>query len=151
LAIKLPKAKMESKYDFSFSGPKTAVLRAAQKLVGRDFTLPSIELPGLLNEQQKADIAASFQFTAIDTLLDALEHAVEEFNPRSVVIAGGVAASSALRDQINKRISKDINYADMKLCTDNGAMIASLGYFMAKYNQLVADPYSLDITPNLSM
>jgi N6-L-threonylcarbamoyladenine synthase len=150
-AIKLPKAKMQSAYDFSFSGPKTAVLRAAQKIVGKDFTLPSTELPGLLNASQKADIAASFQFTAIDTLLDATELAVKEFNPKSVVIAGGVAASSALREQINKRISQDVNYADMKLCTDNGAMIASLGYFMAKYNKPTADPYSLDIAPNLSM
>jgi N6-L-threonylcarbamoyladenine synthase len=138
-------------YDFSFSGPKTAVLRATQKLVGKDFTLPSVELPGLLNESQKADIAASFQFTAIDTLLDALEHAVVEYQPKSIVIAGGVAASSALREQISKRISKNINYADMKLCTDNGAMIASLGYFMAKHNRPKADPFSLEIYPNLAM
>jgi N6-L-threonylcarbamoyladenine synthase len=138
-------------YDFSFSGPKTAVLRATQKLVGKDYTFPSTGLAGLLNESQKADIAASFQFTAIDTLLDALEHAVKEYQPKSVVIAGGVAASPALRAQIDKRIPQEVNYADMKLCTDNGAMIASLGYFMAKHNQPVADPYSLDITPNLSM
>jgi N6-L-threonylcarbamoyladenine synthase len=150
-AIKLPKAKMQSVYDFSFSGPKTAVLRATQKLVGKDFTFPSTQLAELLNEQQKADIAASFQYTAIDTLLDATEHAVAEFKPKSVVIAGGVAASSALRQQISERISKDIQYADMKLCTDNGAMIASLGYFMARHNQPTADPYSLDIEPNLSM
>lgn len=150
-AIKVPKAKMQSPYDFSFSGPKTAVLRATQRLAGKDFTFPSYELAGLLNEPQKADIAASFQFTAIDTLLDATEHAVKEFKPKSVVIAGGVAASHALRQQINKRISKEVNYADMKLCTDNGAMIASLGYFMAKHNKPAADPFSLDIAPNLAM
>jgi N6-L-threonylcarbamoyladenine synthase len=150
-AIKLPKAKMQSAYGFSFSGPKTAVLRASQRLVGKDFTFPSTGLAGLLNESQKADIAASFQFTAIDTLLDALEQAVAQYQPKSVVIAGGVAASSALRGTISERISKDIQYADMKLCTDNGAMIASLGYFMAKYNQPIANPYTLDIAPNLSM
>jgi tRNA A37 threonylcarbamoyltransferase TsaD len=150
-AIKLPKAKMQSAYDFSFSGPKTAVLRASQKIVGKDYTLPSTELAGLLNDSQKADIAASFQYSAIDTLLDALEQGVNEFNPKSVVIAGGVAASSALRATISKRISPDITYTDMKLCTDNGAMIASLGYFMAKYNQPVADPFTLDIVPNLAM
>jgi N6-L-threonylcarbamoyladenine synthase len=150
-AIKLPKPKMQSAYDFSFSGPKTAVLRATQALVGKDFTFPSHALAELLNKSQKADIAASFQFTAIDTLLDATEQAVKEFQPRSVVIAGGVAASSALRQQIQGRISTGANYADMKLCTDNGAMIASLGYFMAKNNRLTADPYSLEIVPNLSM
>jgi N6-L-threonylcarbamoyladenine synthase len=150
-AIKLPKAKMENAYDFSFSGPKTAVLRATQALVGKDFTFPSYELAGLLNESQKADIAASFQFTAIDTLLDATEHAIREYKPKSMVIAGGVASSSALRQQIQERISMEINYADMKLCTDNAAMIASLGYFEAKYSQPVSDPYSLDIAPNLAM
>jgi N6-L-threonylcarbamoyladenine synthase len=150
-AIKLPKARMQSAYDFSFSGPKTAVLRATQRLVGKDYTFPSTQLAGLLNERQKADIAASFQFTAIDTLLDALEHAIKEFSPKSVVIAGGVAASFALRQEINNRISSKINYSDMKLCTDNAAMIASLGYFMAKYKQPTADPYSLEIIPNLSM
>jgi N6-L-threonylcarbamoyladenine synthase len=150
-AIKLPKAKMQSAYDFSFSGPKTAVLRASQKIVGKDYTLPSTKLAGLLNDSQKADIAASFQFSAIDTLLDALEQGVNEFNPKSVVIAGGVAASSALRATISKRISTDITYTDMKLCTDNGAMIASLGYFMAKCKQLVANPFTLDIVPNLAM
>jgi N6-L-threonylcarbamoyladenine synthase len=150
-AIKLPKAKMQSAYDFSFSGLKTAVLRASQTIAGKDFTLPSTELPGLLNEQQKADIAASFQFTAIDTLLDALEQAVKEYRPKSVVIAGGVAASSALREQISERISKDITYTDMKLCTDNGAMIASLGYFMASNGRPPADPYTLGISTNLLM
>jgi N6-L-threonylcarbamoyladenine synthase len=150
-AIKLPKAKMESAYDFSFSGPKTAVLRATQALVGKDFTFRSFELAGLLNDSQKADIAASFQFSAIDTLLDATEKAIKEFHPKNMVIAGGVAASQALRQQIRERISTEINYADMKLCTDNGAMIASLGYFKAKYKQPTADPYSLGITPNLSM
>jgi N6-L-threonylcarbamoyladenine synthase len=150
-AIKLPKAKMQNAYDFSFSGPKTAVLRASQKIVGKDYTLPSTKLAGLLNDSQKADIAASFQFSAIDTLLDALEQGVNEFNPKSVVIAGGVAASSALRATISKRISTDITYTDMNLCTDNGAMIASLGYFMAKCKQPVANPFTLDIVPNLAM
>jgi N6-L-threonylcarbamoyladenine synthase len=150
-AIKLPKAKMQSAYDFSFSGPKTAVLRATQALVGKDYTFPSYELAGLLNEAQKADIAASFQFTAINTLLDALEQAVKEFSPKSMVIAGGVAASQALRQEMSARISKDINYADIKLCTDNGAMIAVCGYFMSKHNLPTSDPYSLDIAPNLSM
>jgi N6-L-threonylcarbamoyladenine synthase len=150
-AIKLPKAKMQNAYDFSFSGPKTAVLRATQALVGKDYTFPSYELAGLLNESQKADIAASFQFTAINTLLDAVEHAVKEFKPKSVVIAGGVAASQPLRQQISERISSNINYADIKLCTDNAAMIASLGYFKAKYNQPLANPFSLDIAPNLAM
>jgi len=56
----LPKAKLTNKYDFSFSGLKTAVLRCAQQVVGGDFRLSSTEIPTLLNNQQRYDIAASF-------------------------------------------------------------------------------------------
>jgi len=68
-----------------------------------------------------------------------------------VVIAGGVAASGELRAQMKSRLPIPINYTDVKLCTDNGAMIAALGCFKAMNNQPTADPYSLDIKPNLSM
>lgn len=122
-----PKARMAGKYDFSFSGLKTAVLRAAQAAVGADFTLPSSALPERLNEAQKADIAASFQRTAVETVVDKAIEAFEEFGPASVVIAGGVAASPELRRQLSERLPIPIAYTDFKLCTDNGAMIAWAG------------------------
>jgi N6-L-threonylcarbamoyladenine synthase len=150
-AIKLPKAKMQSAYDFSFSGLKTAVLRASQTLAGKDYTFPSFELAGLLNDSQKADIAASFQHTALDTLLDATEKAIKEFEPKNVVIAGGVAASQALREQIRQRLPIEIDYPDMKLCTDNAAMIAACAFYKSQAGQAPANPYSLDINPSLSM
>ncbi len=150
-AHQFPKARMQNKYDFSFSGLKTAVLRAAQAAVGADYSLPSIELPGRLNEAQKADIAASFQRIAIETVVDKTIQAYEEFAPASVVIAGGVAASSELRRQLRDRLPIDISYADPKLCTDNGAMIATLGCFTAMYSRPAADPLSLEPQPNLSM
>lgn len=150
-AVKLPKARMDSPYNFSFSGLKTAVLRASQQMAGKDFTLPSSELPGLLTDPQKADIAASFQKTAIDTLLDSLEEAQGEFKPADITIAGGVAANSVLREEASKRLGKGVIYTDIKLCTDNAAMIAALGYFKAQAKQPIADPYSLDIDPSLSM
>lgn len=150
-AFKLPKAKMPSKYDFSFSGVKTAVLRHAQEMVGRDFTFPSKDLPAALNEAQKADIAAVFQRTAIETVVDKTLQAYEEFHPASVVIAGGVASSLELRRQLKERLPIDITYQDPKLCTDNGAMIAALGCFKMLHDQPTAGPYSLEIDPNLSM
>lgn len=150
-AFSLPKAKLAGKYDFSFSGLKTAVLRLAQAEVGKDFTLPSKEVPALLNEVQKADIAASFQRVAIETVVDKAILAFKEFAPQSVVIAGGVAASPELRRQLTERLPIPIAYTDMKLCTDNGAMIATLGCYKAMHNQPTADPYTLDIAPNLSM
>lgn len=150
-AFHLPKARLTGKYDFSFSGLKTAVLRLAQEQVGKDYSLPSFELPGLLNETQKADIAASFQRVAIETIVDKAMTAFAEFQPKSVVIAGGVAASPELRHQLATRLPIPIAYTDPKICTDNGAMIATLGCFHVMHGRPTADPYSLGIAPNLSM
>lgn len=149
--FKLPKARMAGKYDFSFSGLKTAVLRHAQAAIGQDFTFPSKDLSSALTDAQKADIAAVFQRIAIETVVDKTIQAYEEFSPASVVIAGGVAASPELRRQLSERLPIEISYTDTKLCTDNGAMIAVLGCFKATHKRPEADPYSLEIAPNLSM
>ena len=145
-----PKAKM-AKYDFSFSGIKTAVLRQSQELIGEDYRFPSFKLPERLNSAQKADIAASFQRVAIETVVDKSILAFEEFSPKTFVIAGGVASNYELRRQISERFPIDVHYTDPKLCTDNGAMIACLGYFQAKYQINLSDPYSLATNPSLSM
>ncbi len=155
MAFPLPKAKMPGKYDFSFSGPKTAVLRLAQQQIGEDFTFPSTGLAARLSESQKADIAASFQRIAIETVVDKTILAFEEFLPKSVIIGGGVASSPELRRQLAERLAA-INapqpvYTDPRLCTDNGAMIASLGCYHAMLGSTPADPFTLDISPNLSM
>jgi N6-L-threonylcarbamoyladenine synthase len=150
-AFTFPKARMPQKYDFSFSGIKTAVLRQTQELCGKDHTFPSTQLAGLLNASQVADIAASFQRVAVETVVDKTILAYEEFKPASVVIAGGVAASPELRRQLAERLPIPIAYTDTKLCTDNGAMIATLGCYKAMNGQPTADPYSLEIEPNLSM
>ena len=147
---KLPKAQM-GKYDFSFSGPKTAVLRLAQKQIGESYDFPSIKLSERLSGAQKADIAASFQRSAVETIVDKAKLAYEEFSPKSVVIAGGVAANQELRRQLTEVITLPLEFPDLKLCTDNGAMVATLGCFKASLNQPAADPYTLGIKPNLSM
>lgn len=151
MKYQLPKAKMPGKYDFSFSGVKTAVLRLAQEEVGADFTLPSSALPERLSDVQKADIAASFLRVAVETVVDKTVLAYEEFQPKSIIIGGGVASSPELRQQLSERLPLLILYTDRKLCTDNGAMIATLGCYKAMLRQPVADPYTLDIAPNLSM
>ena len=149
-AYKLPKAKMQGAYDFSFSGLKTAVLRAVQHEVGVETSFPSRELAGLLNESQKNDFAASFQRTAIGTLVDKAETAFRDHSPASVVIAGGVAANQELRRQLSERLPLEIEYAPISLCTDNAAMIATLGYFYAQKKQPVS-PFDLEVIPSLSM
>ena len=146
----LPKARLDSPYDFSFSGLKTAVLRAVQAEVGVDFTFPSHELPGRLNDVQRQDFAASFQRIAIETLVDKAERAYHDFQPKSVVIAGGVAANQELRRQLSERLPLAIDYAPMELCTDNAAMIATLGYYYAQ-KKTPADPLDLEVVPSLSM
>ena len=150
-AFQFPKAKMANKYDFSFSGLKTSVLRLAQEQIGEDFTFPSKDLAGRLNEAQKANIAASFQRVAIETVVDKAAQAYEEFHPKSVVIAGGVAANQELRRILSERLPLPVEYTDIKLCTDNGAMIAALGCYKAQLGQPTADPYTLAIQPGLTM
>ncbi len=151
-AYHLPKAHLDDSYSFSFSGVKTAVLRLAQKEIGEDYTFPSTKLSERLSEAQKANIAASFQRVAVETIVDKATKAFHEFNPASVVIAGGVAANQELRRQLSDRLPEIvIEYTDPKLCTDNGAMIATLGCFKASHGQPTADPFSLEINPNLSM
>jgi N6-L-threonylcarbamoyladenine synthase len=146
----LPKARLKNPYDFSFSGLKTAVLRAVQREVGVDFTFPSHELAARLSGTQQVDFAASFQNIAVQTLVDKTEKAFNDYHPKSVVIAGGVAANQELRRQLSERLPIHIDYAPMNLCTDNAAMIATLGYYYAQKKQ-PADPYSLEVIPSISM
>lgn len=147
---KLPKSKLSGKYDYSFSGLKTAVLRAVQHEVGVDFTFPSTQLAARLNDVQRNDFAASFQRIAIETLVDKTELAFNDFQPKSVVIAGGVAANQELRRILSERLPINIDYAPMNLCTDNAAMVASLGYYYSIKNKPV-NPYELEVAPSLSM
>src|SRR6185369_10179335 len=104
-----------------------AVLRLAQQICGKSYDFPSFKLSELLNEAQKADIAASFQHMAIETVVDKAALAYKEFKPASIVIGGGVASSPELRQELSARLPLPIEYTDPKLCTDNGAMIATLG------------------------
>jgi len=145
-----PKANMPNPYDFSFSGLKTAVLRRVQEICGKDYTFPSFKLAGLLSAQQVNDLAASFQRVAIETLVDNVEKAYNEYSPASVVIGGGVAANSELRRQLQERLPLEIRYIPMNLCTDNAAMIATLGYYQAQGRE-ADDAMVLQIAPNLKM
>lgn len=149
-AYPLPKAKLQGAYDFSFSGLKTAVLRAVQREVGVETSFPSRELAARLDDVQRANFAASFQHTAIETLVDKTETAFKAHSPASVVIAGGVAANQELRRVLSERLPLPIEYAPIALCTDNGAMVAALGYFYAQKKDATS-PLDLEVIPSLSM
>ena len=150
-AIALPTPKVEGDYNFSFSGLKTAVLRASQALVGEDYRLASTELPSRLSVAQKNNIAASFQNKALQIVVDKTKKAYFEYNPKTVVIAGGVAASAELRQKLSAALPLEIHYAPANLCTDNGAMVATLGCYKAMLDSEPANTYDLAIEPNLKM
>lgn len=150
-AFAFPKPKLgKDSLDFSYSGLKTAVLRVAQAAAGRDFRTPSHELPNLLTQSQKNDIAASFQRTAISILVQRLEAACHLHSPASVVVAGGVAANQLLRDELKNRLPVPVIFPPMSLCTDNAAMIAACGYFAATAHR-ATNPLVLAPNPILSM
>ncbi len=146
----LPKSKLDNPYEMSFSGLKTAVLRAVQHEVGVGVDFSSTGLPELLNDVQRADFAASFQRVAVETLVDKAEQAFLDYGPVSVVIAGGVAANQELRRQLTERLPLPIEYAPMQLCTDNAAMIATLCYYVAQ-KKPATSPLDLEVVPSLSM
>lgn len=154
LKYKFPKARLSGEYDFSFSGVKTAVLRSVQKEVGVDFNFPSFQLADKLTVKQVEDFAASFQKIAVETLVDKLEKAVEDYSPNTIVIAGGVAANSVLRNELLSRLSNkvpdEIIFTPPQLCTDNAAMVAVLGAFHYSLSK-PRNPLKTEVQPSLSM
>lgn len=147
--FRFTKPKLNNPYDFSFSGLKTAVLRQAQQLIGKDFTFPSFEIAPLLSQQDKFDLAASFQATAVEILTAKTQLAYQTHQPKTVVIAGGVAANTALRAAFEASFPHVI-VPDFCYCTDNAAMVASVGFFWSQQHP-ADDPYSLKIHPNFSL
>ncbi len=102
--------------DFSFSGLKTSVMNALRTT--EDYP------------QKPADIAASFQVAAVDTLSRKCERALKETGVKRLVVAGGVSANKLLRTalaQMTARHKADVFYPALPFCTDNGAMIAFAG------------------------
>jgi N6-L-threonylcarbamoyladenine synthase len=114
-AFKLPRPLLHSgDLDFSFAGLKTAVLTQAKKLGD-----------GL--EAAKADLAASTQAAIVEVLVKKSIAALKQSGLRRLVVAGGVGANAALREQLNEacvRRGWRVHYPELHLCTDNGAMIA---------------------------
>lgn len=140
-AIDFPRVMLEKdSYDFSFSGLKTAVLNYInqQKQKGEEIIVE--------------DVAASFQGAVLDVLVDKSFRLAEERGSKKIVLAGGVAANSGLRQMMKERGKKenvDIFYPSIELCTDNAAMIASAAYF--NYQAGNVSSMNLNVVPNLSL
>jgi len=111
----------KDRYDFSFSGLKSAVTNLVNT-----YKMKNIEI-------NHEDLAASFQESIITVLVTKTLNAVKEYNIKQVVIAGGVAANKGLRQRMEQEIGKlhgvRLTVPSFKYCTDNAAMIAVGGYF----------------------
>ncbi len=124
-AFRFPRAQMKGSWNFSFSGLKTAVLNQVRKIqseLGEEGNDKSIKLP-------VEDLSASFQQAVVDVLVNKTRLAAQEFNVKDIVVAGGVSANQALREQIIIDSPGRVHIPALKYCTDNAAMIAAAGYF----------------------
>lgn len=133
--IELPKSKIEG-LNFSFSGIKTAVINLHHKN-------PEIN---------KADLCASFEKATTEMLIDNVLKAVNETNMKNIVLAGGVSANTYIRKQfevLGKKENIKIYYPELKLCTDNAAMIAAAGYY--DYISGKRSELNLNAIPNLKL
>ena len=119
-SYKLPIPLQDDSYNFSFSGLKSAVINLVHNENQRG------------EEIRTADLAASFQDVAISSIITKVKKAIINEGIKNVIVAGGVAANSGLRDAmeiLTEELNVDLSIPPMKYCTDNATMIAAAGYY----------------------
>lgn len=139
----LPRAWMGDSYDFSFSGLKTALLRACepyQKMKPprrRDTParvrvpqqpFPEHRPPEYVPNMPVNQLAASYQEAIVDVLVEKTARAAAEQHVACVMVAGGVAANALLRQRLSNRVKVPVYVPEIQFCTDNAAMIAAAAY-----------------------
>lgn len=139
-AMILPHPHPPGRYDYSFSGMKTAFLNAANKLEMKGEALP------------KADMAASFRLAVVSSLVDKAMLAAHETHAPALALAGGVSANRLLRRMMQEACAKaglPLYMPRLDLCTDNAAMIASAAYYRLRRGELA--PLTLNAVPGLRL
>ncbi len=138
---KLPTPKTEGIYDMSFSGLKSGVLQFMDRCKRKNETF----IP--------ADLAASFQETALNLIMDKSMRAIKDYDVKQLVLAGGVAANSRLREKMQEAMQdhKEVELLIPPLwcCTDNAAMIGVAGYF--NYRNGIRADFSVSAKPSMNM
>lgn len=149
-AFVLPEGKISQptggfhRYDASFSGLKTAVRRLIEKL--------QTEASARKSEMPTADVAASFQFTVVKALVKRAIACATDYGLDTIVIGGGVAANSELRETLTRVATEHgikVLFPPMKYCTDNAAMIACAG--VAQFDRGARSPLTLGAQSKLSI
>lgn len=143
-AIPFPKPYATGRdFDFSFSGIKTSVLYYL-----RDHQLRDKEIP----DQLLSDICASFQSSVVSVLVQKTIAAAKNYGVNNIAVAGGVSANSFLRSELNhsaKEHGLNLSVPKLEYCTDNGAMIAIVGF--RKYIRSLFSPMNSTATANLEL
>ncbi len=136
-AFDLPRAWLPGTYDFSFSGLKTAVLYLVR---GLDEEVKELPL---------ADLAASFQAAVVDVLVEKTRLAAQEHGVKQVLLVGGVAANTLLRQEMRQRVEIPVLYPPPELCTDNAVGVAAAGWFRLEAGE--RSGLDLDVVPSLRL
>jgi len=136
-AFDLPRAWLPGTYNFSFSGLKTAVLYLVRRLEEEGKELPL------------ADLAASFQAAVVDVLVEKTRLAAQEHGVKQVLLVGGVAANTLLRQEMRERVEVPVLYPPPELCTDNAVGVASAGWFRLEVGE--RSGLDLDVVPSLRL
>jgi N6-L-threonylcarbamoyladenine synthase len=155
-AFPFPRARLDGKYDFSFSGLKTAVLRAVQQYEP-NLQRPADKLPGAgdassertIPEHILANLAASFQAAVVDVLVEKTSRAVAEHRVNGVLLAGGVAANRSLREKMQAALPVPLHMPPVSLATDNATGVGVVGYWALTQGRV--DGWDLDVVPNLQL
>ena len=155
-AYHFPRARLHNSYNFSFSGLKTAVLRAVQKY-DPSLHRPADKVPGgsqrasmrLIPPSTVANLAASFQAAVVDVLVEKTTRAATEYEVKGVLLAGGVAANRPLREKLKTALSVPFHMPPISLATDNATGVGVVGYWALQQGRV--DGWDLDVIPNLKL